>query len=255
VEPPAEERIYVIAGHQHGSGVPQLTDTTPIGARGANAFNMVDGSTALRAFLINLDRWASEGIEPPPSTFPRLADGTAITREAALEQLGRLPGLALLDPAQLPRLRRLDLGPETADGIGQLPAVTGEPYPSFVSALDADGNEVAGIRVPDISVAVATHTGWMPRHPDTGGAGQFLDMMGTSLPFAPTAREREERGDPRPSIAERYRDREDYVARARAVAQALAAQGYIVPEDVDLAVSLAAQRYDALARQPAGVSR
>jgi hypothetical protein len=39
------------------------------------------------------------------------------------------------------------------------------------------------------------------------------------------------------------------------VAQALAAQGYIVPEDVDLAVSLAAQRYDALARQPAGVSR
>ena len=94
-----------------------------------------------------------------------------------------------------------------------MPAETGEPYPSYVSALDADGNEVAGIRVPDVSVPVATHTGWVPRHPDTGGAGQFLDMMGTSLPFAATPGERQQRGDPRPSIAERYRDRDDYLAR------------------------------------------
>jgi hypothetical protein len=253
VEPPVEERIYVIAGHQHGSGVAQFTDTTAIGARGANHFNMIDGSTALRAFLINLDLWVSEGKEPPPSTFPRLADGTAITREAALEQFAKLPGLALLDPAQLPRLRRLDLGPDTESGIAQFPARTGEPYPSFVSALDADGNEVAGIRIPDVSVAVATHTGWMPRHPDTGGAGQSLDMMGTSLPFAPTAGERQQTGDPRLSIAERYRDRDEYVARARESAQALAAEGYIVAEDIDLAVELAAQRYDVLARQPAAV--
>jgi hypothetical protein len=254
VEPPVEERIYVIAGHQHGSGVAQFTDTTAIGARGANHFNMIDGSTALRAFLINLDLWVSEGKEPPPSTFPRLADGTAITREAALEQFAKLPGLALLDPAQLPRLRRLDLGPDTESGIAQFPARTGEPYPSFVSALDADGNEVAGIRIPDVSVAaVATHTGWMPRHPDTGGAGQSLDMMGTSLPFAPTAGERQQTGDPRLSIAERYRDRDEYVARARESAQALAAEGYIVAEDIDLAVELAAQRYDVLGRQPAAV--
>jgi Alpha/beta hydrolase domain len=253
VEPPAEERIYVIAGHQHGAGLPQLNDTTPIGARGANSFNMVDGSTAFRAFLITLDRWVSEGKEPPPSAFPRLADGTAITREAALEQFSKLPGMALLDPAQLPTLRRLDLGPDIDDGIARFPAKVGEPYPSFVSALDADGNEVAGIRVPDLSVPVATHTGWSPRHPDTGGAGQFLDMMGTSLPFAQTSSERQERADPRLSIDERYRDREDYVNRARAAAEALAAAGYIVKEDVDLTVDLATQRYDVLARQPAGV--
>ena len=247
VEPPAEERIYVIAGHQHGSGVPLRNDTTPIGARGANAFNMVDGSTALRTFLINLDRWVSEGVEPPPSAFPRLADGTAVTREALLEQFAALPGMALLDPAQMPRLRRLDLGPDTDQGIGRLPAQTGEPYPSYASAVDADGNEIAGIRLPDLSVPVATHTGWVPRHPDTGGAGQFLDEMGTTLPFAPTERERAERGDPRPSIAERYRDREDYVARARQAAQDLADAGHIVVEDIDLVVELAAQRFDVLA--------
>src|SRR5438309_1625530 len=236
VEPPAEERIYVIAGHQHGYGVPLRSDTTPIGARGANSFNMVDASTAVRAFLINLDRWVSEGVEPPPSAFPRLAEGTAVTREALLDWFSALPGMALLDPAQLPRLRRLDLGPDAERGIGRLPAETGEPYPSYVSAVDTDGNEIAGIRVPDVSVPVATHTGWMPRHPDTGGAGQFLDMMGTTVPFAPTDLERRERGDPRLSIAERYRDRDEYVTRARQAAQQLANEGHIVAEDVDLAV-------------------
>jgi hypothetical protein len=78
-------------------------------------------------------------------------------------------------------------------------------------------------------------------------------MMGATLPFAATRQEREERGDPRPSLAERYRDRADYVARARAAAEQLAADRYILEEDVELAVELAAQRYDLFARTPAGV--
>ncbi|HEY1294310.1 MAG TPA: alpha/beta hydrolase domain-containing protein [Chloroflexota bacterium] len=247
VEPPAEERIYMIAGHQHGGGMPLVNHATPIGARGANNFNMVDGVTALRAFLINLDRWVSEGIEPPPSAFPRLADGTAVTREEALAALSKIPGLALLDTSVMPRLQRLDLGPDIDKGVARLPATVGEPYPSFVSAVDADGNEVAGIRVPDISVPVGTHAGWVPRDPATGGAGQLLDMMGTTAPFAGTAAERQERADPRPAIAERYRDRDEYLARARAAAQALADAGYIVPEDVEVAAGLAAERYDVVA--------
>jgi hypothetical protein len=247
VEPPAEERIYLVAGHQHGAGFPIVNDTTPIGAMGANPFNMVDGSTVLRACLVNLDRWVSEGKEPPPNAFPRLADGTAVTREDALQRYGRFPGLALVDAALLPTLRCIDLGPESGSGIGRLPVETGEPYPSCAPALDADGNERAGIRVPDISVPVGTHTGWVPRHPDTGGAGQLLDMMGTTLPFAATAGERRSRGDPRPSIEERYRDRDDYVAQARAAAHKLAEAGYILEEDVELAVDLAVERYDVLA--------
>jgi len=255
VEPPPEERIYVVAGHQHGSGMALLSDTTPIGARGANNFNMVDGTPAERGFLINLDRWVSEGIDPPPSSFPRLADGTAITREAALERFRTLPGLALLDPEQLPTLRRLDLGPDTQRGIARLPAETGDRYPSFVSALDATDNEVAGIRVPDLRVPVATYTGWVPRHPATGGGGELLDMMGTSLPLARTSTERQARGDPRPSIAELYRDRDDYLTQARAAAEDLVATGSILAEDVDLAVDLALQRYDVLVPQTVSAAR
>ena len=230
VEPPAEERIYLIAGHQHGPGLPELIDTTPIGARGATAFNVVDGSLAERALLVRLDRWVSEGVEPPPSAFPRLADGTAVTRESVLARFRDIPDAALLDPRLLPRLRR-----------------RGEPYPSYVSAVDADGNEVAGIRVPDVRVPVGTHTGWVPRHPATGGAGQLLDMMGSTLPFAATETERAQRADPRPSLAERYPDRDEYRARVRAAAQQLAADGFLLEDDVELAVDLASQRFECVA--------
>jgi hypothetical protein len=247
IEPPAEERLYFVAGHQHGVESQPLKDTTAIGARGANTFDQVDGSPAERAYLINLDRWVSEGIEPPASTFPRLSDRTAATREVILGQFQTFPGITLLDPAALPRLRRLDLGPDTNKGIGRVPAETGEPYPSFAPAVDSDGNEVCGIRVPDLRVPVGTHAGWVSRHPATGGAGQLLDMMGLTLPFAKTASEREANHDPRPSIAERYRDRDEYAAKARAAAQQLAQERYILAEDIDLAVDLALKRYDLFA--------
>ena len=106
--------------------------------------------------------------------------------------------MALPVAAVLPRVRRLDLGSQTAEGIARLPVETGEAYPSFVSALDADGNEVVGIRAPDVSVPVATYAGWVPRHLSTGGEGQLLDMMGTTLAFPKTPAERQARGDPRP---------------------------------------------------------
>lgn len=254
VEPPPEERIYLIAGHQHGAGLPLLNDTTPAGARGANTFNMVDGSTAIRAFLINLDRWVSEGQEPPLSAFPRLADGTAVSRELVLERLSTLPGLVPLEPNQLPRLRRLDVGPHAEQGLAELPTRTGEPFTTYASAVDADGNERAGIRLPDLQAPVATYAGWVARHPATGAPGQLVDMMGLSLPFAATSDERQARGDPRPSLAERYRHRDAYVARAREAAQELARTGYIVEDDVEVAVELAAARYDVLAPRAALVA-
>jgi hypothetical protein len=253
VEPPAEERIYLIAGHQHRAGETKLYDTTPIGARGANSFNVVDGSTLVRAFLVNLDRWVSEGIEPPPSSFPRLADGTAVPREVVLRRFDTFPGMVVLDPDALPRLPRLDLGPHASEGIGELPGQAVEPYPSFAPAVDEDGNEVVGIRLPDLRAPVGTHVGWVSRHPETGGSGELLDMMGATLPFAQTREERLLRNDPRLSIAERYRDREDYVTRARAAAELLVKDGYLLAEDLELAVRLAAERFDLLARQPADV--
>jgi hypothetical protein len=137
--------------------------------------------------------------------------------------------------------------------VVRYPVEPGEPYPQFVSAVDADGNEVAGVRLPELSVPVAAYTGWNVRDAAIGGAGQLVLMAGSTLPFAATAEERRRRGDPRPAIAERYRDREEYAARARAAAEQLAAQHYILAEDIDLVVENALARYDAFAPTPSAV--
>jgi hypothetical protein len=254
LDPPAEERIYHFAGTQHGAGALPFASHNPNdGARGVHSFNVVDYSPLLRAALENLDRWATEGIEPPSSVFPRLADGTAGTMAEAVRAVGELPGATGPDVALLPRMASADLGPETANGIARYPAPVGAPYRTYVAAVDADRNELSGIRLPDLTVPLATFAGWNPRHPATGGAGQIIPMSGSTLPFRATRAEREAAGDPRASIEERYRDRSDYLARVRSEAERLAAQHYVLAEDVDLIVANAAERWQAMARAPAAV--
>jgi hypothetical protein len=256
VEQPPEVRWYLFASTQHGNGaVPLVHESGTDGARGANPLNAVTYSPLVRAALVNLDRWVSEGVEPPSSAVPRIADGTAIIPEEALARFHAIPGAIVADPERRLMVWRTDVGPRAAEGVMQVPAALGERYQNYVSALDADGNEVAGIRMPDISVPVATYTGWNPRAAETGGTGQINLMQGSTFPFPGTKAERERTGDQRPSIEERYRDRDDYLARVRAAAEALVAQRYMLAEDVELAVRLAADRYDAFAAAPAGAAR
>jgi hypothetical protein len=103
------------------------------------------------------------------------------------------------------------------------------------------------VTLPELAVPLATHTGWNLRHPETGGADQLLYFAGATLPFARTRAERERTGDPRPSIAERYRSREDYLGRVREAARALAAAGYLLDEDVETSLAFAARMWDAWA--------
>jgi hypothetical protein len=254
VEPPAEVRNYYFAGTQHGPGALPLNRVSLVdGARGANDFNVVDYRPLLRAALVNLERWVVDGVEPPPSAFPRLAEGTATPAREVAAAFRRFPAVAAPDPEKVPAMRRLDLGPEAERGVGRFPAVLGEPWPTYVAAIDEDGNERPGLRLPDVAVPVATYAGWNPRHPDTGGEGQILPMLGSTAPFPATPAERERTGDPRASVAERYRDRADYEARVRVHAERLAAARYILDEDIDLAVRNAVARYDAFAPAPAAV--
>ncbi|MGI8856639.1 MAG: alpha/beta hydrolase domain-containing protein [Thermomicrobiales bacterium] len=248
VEPPEEARIYLFASTQHGLGVVPLVDMdTNTGARAVHGFNAVDYAPLLRAALINLDGWVTDGVAPPPSVFPRLADQTAVAAPAVYATYRAIPGVTLPDAERLPTVHRVDLGPDAARGIGQYPPVEGARYPSVVAAVDADGNEIGGIRMPDIAVPVATYTGWNPRHMTTGGAGQIIIMIGATIPFAATAEERQRTCDPRPSRAERYRDRDDYLAHVRTAAEELVSRRYLLAEDVSLALAIAAERYDAFA--------
>jgi hypothetical protein len=249
-----EARAYHFAGTQHGSGAPPLKDVTPTdaSARGAHFTNITHYGPLFRAALVNLERWVCEGVEPPASAVPRVADGTAVTRERVIEAFRAFPTATTPRAERLWRVPRLDLGPEAESGVGRYPVVEGQAYPALVGAVDADGNEISGIRLPDVSVPIATLTGWNPRHPDTGGEGQIMPMTGSTIPFAVSASERARTGDPRPAIEERYRDRADYLARVRAAAEELVAQRYLLPEDVEVVVSNASVRWDALVPTPVG---
>ena len=125
-----------------------------------------------------------------------------------------------------------------------LPPKVGRPYANLVAAVDVDGNEITGIRLPDISMPVATYTGWNVRHPDFGGPGQTLSLLGSTIPFPATQAERQATGDLRPSIEERYASKADYLRQVQQAAEALVQQGYLLAEDLPTVAEQAAQRYD-----------
>jgi len=107
--------------------------------------------------------------------------------------------------------------------------------------MDEDCNEVAGIRLPDVAVPLATYTGWNPRDPKTGAAEQLVDFAGSFIPFAKTKTERERTGDPRLSIEERYGDREHYLAQIKQAASELIKGGYLLADDLPAMTDRAAQ--------------
>jgi hypothetical protein len=111
-------------------------------------------------------------------------------------------------------------------------------YETFVSAVDTDGNEIAGIRLPPIAVPLATSTGWNVYRAQPCELG---DRDGSRIPFARTRAERDAADDPRPSLEERYGSREAYVAKVKEAAAALVAERLLLPADADGFVATARQ--------------
>ena len=251
-ELPEEVRIYAFSGTQHGLGSFPLTSLDPVdGYRGQHSFNGLDYRPLLRAALANLDRWVTTGAAPPPSQYPRIADGTAVSPEIAGRTLETIPGVKI--PQPLRRFTRLDLGPDP--GVPTtVPAAVGGVYRHLVSAVDQDGNETAGIGLPFIAAPLGTHAGWNVRHSTIGGGGQILStgggsggtIRGTSIPFPATHEDREASGDPRLSIEDRYVDRPHYLKLVREAGRRLIDQGYLLEEDLEPTLVQAAQHYDLL---------
>ena len=256
VTPPANVRSWLFCGTQHAPANLPISDTNPDSeARGTQALNYVDYRPLMRAALHHLDRWVTHGELPPPNGYPNLADESAVNANELEDWFGALPGVEF--PTHRKVIRELDYGPDRAVPTVIPPAV-GAEYPSIVSAVDGDGNEVGGIRLPAIEVPLATYTGWNVRHADIGGAGQVLapggTVVGGAIPFAVTREERLASGDPRASVEERYGSRDEYCERVRACAESLVESGYVLAEDVDVLVAQGGDVYDAIVRVPAAVA-
>lgn len=242
-EPAPFARTYLFAGTQHTPGaLPPLEANSSTGDRGYHLFNIVDYSPLLRAALVNLDRWMTEGVEPPPSAFPRLSDARAVQAESLAPLYASIPGARF--PSRVVRPSRMDFGPEADKGIVTYPPKMGAPYRTYVSAVDSDGNEIAGIRPIELQVPLATFTGWNTRHPDTGAAGDLMSMNGSTLPFPRTRADRDSSGDPRLSIAERYPSKAAYLEAVREKTRSMIAERHVLAEDLEGIVERAAARWD-----------
>ena len=194
----------------------------------AMPYNLTDYRPLLRGALVALDRWVKDGTPAPKSRYPRIADGALVP---AIKLDPAIPGLAMAKgPNPKPRL---DFGPDIDRGIigKALPVALKAQYRVLVPRVDADGNETGGLALPEISVPTGTAMGWSVRSEFGGGTGGLCYLDGAFLPFAKTKAEREATKDPRPSLAERYRDNADYAERVKAAAIALEHDGYILPED------------------------
>ena len=210
---PPNVRVYLIAGTQHG-GRPGV-DPSP--GPCVNPRNPHSATPALRALFLALEEWVTKGIAPPPSRIPRITDGTAVTAESI--EMPAVPGFALPPGANqiVPPVDWVD-PPARIDNV----------YRTLVCAVDADGNEVAGLRLPPIAVSLGTYTGWNVYRAQPG---ELADRDGSFIPFARTKAEREAAGDPRLSLAERYGTRDAYVAKVEAAAAALVAERLLLPAD------------------------
>jgi hypothetical protein len=219
---PENSRVYLIAGTQHGgrAGLRSVRGVC------ANPSNPHSPAPALRALLVALEQWVTKGNLPPASHVPTIAAGTALADEAV--RFPQIKGVTYVRSGNR-------VGP-TVDwndppGARTESSATLASQPSYgtrVPAVDSDGNETAGIRLPPIAVPLATHTGWnlYARVPT-----ELCDRDGSFIPFAKTLAEREGTGDPRPSIAERYGAREAYVAKVRAAADELVRNRLLLPAD------------------------
>jgi len=238
---PETVRVYLWASSQHFADPLSKVPTRGVCQHLAN---VVRTSMLFRAMLDALDAWASYGKAPPDSRIPRRSDGTLVTMDEWQRQFPRIPGVAT--PSSPNELPRLEFGQAFADGLLEEPptVLPGAGYAVLVPAVDADGNDVGGVRAPMVAAPLATYTGWNLRARHFGN-GAMHEFSGSTIPLPASPEERTATGDPRPAILERYADSEAYTVAIRAAAERLVGERLMLAEDVERAVA-AARDWDKL---------
>jgi hypothetical protein len=199
-----DARSYLLSGADHLGPAGEIKQLLPV----VNPTHSLDPGPVVRALFVQLEQWVTDGTEPAPSVVPRQADGTAVSRAEVLK--------AFPDAAR-PEVDALTYTPALDPDRATWPLELGEAQVALVSAVDENGNEVAGIRLPAVRAGAAAYTGWNPRRHVDGLPDVLFDLVGSRLPSPATATPQQ----------------------LRAAAEQLAADRFLLPEDVELVVQQA----------------
>ncbi len=237
---PPNVRVYHLAGTQH-MGYSPLGPFPPVKLPACVQLPAANPYTYnLRALLVALANWVTNGTAPPPSRYARVADGTLVR----VEQLHfpTIPGVdenlaAILDRSSVwdhgTRFNAID-----ESGVMAEPPVRVIDDVALVPQVDADGNDLDGVHSTTLQAPLGTYTGWNTRGPGYS-AGDACDIVGSFIPFARTAAERQASGDPRLSLEERYGNHAGYVAAVTDAARRLVAGGFLLPDDATASIAQA----------------
>ena len=236
IEPPPTSRIYLVSSTPHFAGA------FPPARQGGNEpetnalMSPLSRTPLMRALLVALDEWACQGIAPPASQYPKLANQTLVP--ATSSDWPAIPNVMLPPPAL--KVYQLDFSAE--------PPQLGSQYTTLVPKLDSDGHDLAGVRHPAIAVPLATYTGWNYRHPNVGAPTQLAGETGGMFPFAKTKASRNVVTDSRPSIAERYPSKEHYMGLYTAAARRLIQNRFLLAVDLPELIDQASLYWDTLTK-------
>ena len=237
LEEPDNVRLYLWSSSQHQANP---VDATPVRGICQNLNNNVNTAMIFRALLDAMDDWVTNGTLPPDSRIPTRKDATIATYDEWRAQFPAIPGqMVTTGPAGLPLI---DHGPDLDRGIltNHPPnIVDAKGYTIQIPAVDADGNDVAGIRAPMVQAPLGTYTGWNTRGQGYG-TGANYEFSGSYIPFMDSAEERDFISDPRPSILERYTTLNDYLKAIEAAAKQLVADRLMLEEDIERTMDCAA---------------
>ncbi len=241
----ANTRIYFLAGLEHFT-VPFPPEKRVRGNPDYTAQQKANPNPIQwywRALITDMNDWVKDGKEPPPSTYPKVAEKTLVPLEKWT--FPKIPQVNA--PHEVSLAYHLDFalevfGPPPGKGadskqpqmawITVEPPQVGSPFGVLVPQSDADGNDMGGVRLPELQVPLATYTGWNLRDPSIGAPEQRVSFLGSWIPFAKTAEERKKSGDPRLSIAERYKSHEEYMSKFEQAAKKLIEQRFLLQEDL-----------------------
>jgi hypothetical protein len=253
-------RVYFLAGLQHFSGgfppqksAPGSPDYTTQQRQNPNPIQWY-----WRALIMDMDQWVRDGKEPPASVYPRIADKTLVP--LAQWSFPMIPGVNTPHEVSTAYLlnfqvrvvdvnfgKKGSVSPEGKEVVE--PPVIGGVFNALVPQSDVDGNDLGGVRLPELQAPLVTYTGWNLRDPSIGAPEQRVSFLGSWIPLARTAEERKKSGDPRLSIAERYTSQEEYMSKFQQAAQKLIEQRFLLQEDLPAILDRGKLEWKAIAEQ------